>query len=352
MSELRQLKFPAIYSQLAKDFIDTAAKNSTIEISMARGLKLLNIPDNILETPEARLDGEQVTLLLSLGAWLAHKDTPFSLQVLQNFKEDSLGMLGLAIINADTAEQALEHFQKYAEIFIPGFDFSLQYQEKTLDIVILPLSDFQTIQAYIIELIIGAFDYYVKRAGLNFKGEYYVSHQIEASFKKQLSEAFDSTVCCFSAVNKIRIPRSALAQKVKAPNSSMHAFYVAQLESELLNHSQQESSASKARRVLYHNAKQGRFLNRDQLADALSCSHRTLTRKLKAENTSFQALLDEVRFTMSKQALAQSNKSIQLVANSIGITNSAVFCRSFKKWCGMTPSEYRDLTSSNQYSAN
>ena len=347
MSELRQLKFPAIYSQLAKDFLEAAAQNSTIELSITKGLRLLNIPSSILETPEARLNGEQVSLLISLGAWLARKNTPFSLQVLQNFKEDSLGMLGLAIINADTAEQALEHFQKYAEIFIPGFDFSLQYQEKTLDIVILPLADFKTIQAHVIELIIGIFDYYVKRAGLRFKGEFYVTHKIEASYKKQLSDAFDSTISCLSPLNKIRIPRSALEQKVKAPNSSMHAFYVAQLEADLLNHAQQESSASKARRVLYHNAKQSRFLNRDQLADALSCSHRTLTRKLKAEGTSFQKLLDEVRFTMSKQALAQSSKSTQLVANSIGITNSAVFCRSFKKWCGMTPSEYRDQASSN-----
>ena len=92
---------------------------------------------------------------------------------------------------------------------------------------------------------------------------------------------------------------------------------------------------------MHYSCKKGIFLNRDQLADQLSCSHRTLTRKLKSEGVSFQQLLDEVRFSMAKQMLYQSSKSTKQIANYIGITNPSVFCRAFKKWSGVTPSEYR-----------
>jgi AraC-like DNA-binding protein len=340
MSELSQLKFPAIYSQLAKDFIDTITAGSAINFSIAKGLELLNIPVNILQDPDARLDGDQICLLLTLGHMLAKKDTPFSLQIVQHFKEDTLGMLGLAIINADDAEQALMLFQKYTELFIPGFDFSMNYSDRYLDIEILPLANFKKIEASFIELIFCAFDFYAKRSGLDTQAEYFFSHDA-TGYEAQLERQFECPVHSLSPINKIRIPRSALAQKVKNPNSSMQAFYIAQLDIDKAKYEQQSNIAFQARRIMHHQAKQGRFLNRDQLADLLSCSHRTLTRKLKSEGISFQALLDEVRFSMAKQMLYQSSKSTKQIANHVGISNSTVFCRAFKKWSGKTPSDYR-----------
>jgi len=341
MSELSQLKFPAIYSQLAKDFIDTITHGSAIDFSIAKGLELLNIPANILQDPDACLDGDQISLLLGFGQMLAKKGSPFSLQITQHFKEDTLGMLGLAIINGDNAEQALKLFQQYAELYIPGFDFSLNYDEKNLDIEILPLASFKKIEPILIELIFGAFNFYGKRAGLDTVCEYFFSHDISAH-KAQLEEQFECPVHSLAPVSKIRIPRTALKQKIQSPNSSMLAFYLAQLEADKTKREQQSSIGFQARRIMYHQAKKGVFLNRDQLADALSCSHRTLTRKLKTEGLAFQRLLDEVRFSMAKQILYQSSKSTKQVANYIGINNPAVFCRAFKKWSGMTPSEYRD----------
>jgi AraC-like DNA-binding protein len=340
MSELRELKFPAFYSQLAKDFIDTITRGLAIDFSIARGLEMINIPVDILQNPEARLDGDQVCLMLTLGNMLAKKDKPFSLQILQHFREDTLGMLGLAIINANDAEQALNLFQEYTELFIPGFDFSINYTEKYLDIEILPLANFRKLEPTFIELIFGAFDFYGKRSGFDIQAELYCSHDVLA-YKDQLEHQFDCPVYSFSPINKIRIPRSVLSQKVKNPNSSMQAFYIAQLNIEKAKHEQQSSISFQARRIMYYSGKKGIFLNRDQLADQLSCSHRTLTRKLKSEGVSFQQLLDEVRFSMAKQMLYQSSKSTKQVANYIGITNSAVFCRAFKKWSGFTPSEYR-----------
>lgn len=340
MSELSQLKFPSIYSQLAKDFIDTVVEGSAINFSITKGLELLNIPVDILQDPDARLNGDRICLLLTLGNMLAKKDDPFSLQIAQHFKEDTLGVLGLAIINARDAEQALLLFQKYTELFIPGFDFSMNYGENNLEIEVLALANFKKLEPILIELIFCAFDFYGKRSGFDTQSEYFFSHDITA-YENHLEHYFKRPVHSSFAINKIRIPRSVLSQKVKSPNSSMQAFYLAQLDIEKAKYEQHSSISFQARRIMHFNAKQGCFLNRDQLADQLSCSHRTLTRKLKSEGVSFQQLLDEVRFTMAKQMLYQSSKSIKQVASFIGINNSAVFCRAFKKWSGVTPGDYR-----------
>jgi AraC-like DNA-binding protein len=277
---------------------------------------------------------------------LAKKDKPFSLQITQHFKEDTLGMLGLAIINGDDAEQSLNLFQKYAELYIPGFDFSMNYDEKNLDIEMLPLVSFKKIEPILIELIFGAFDFYGKRSGLDSQSEYFFSHDVSA-YKTQLEDKFQCPVHSHAPVSKIRIPRSSLNHKVKNPNSSMLAFYIAQLERELEKQNQESSISAQARRLMHHHAKQGLFLSRDQLADLLTCSHRTLTRKLKAEGNAFQSLLDEVLFSMAKKMLYQPNKSIKLIGSKLGISNSAVFCRAFKKWSGKTPSEYRASIKTN-----
>lgn len=340
MSELSQLKFPAIYSQLAKDFIETITHGSAMDFSIVRGLELLKIPVNILQDPDARLNGDQISLLLTLGKMLAKKGHPFSLQIGQHFKEDTLGLLGLAIINANDAEEALTVFQQYTGIFIPGFYFSMKYDDQYLDIEILPLADFKNLEPIFIELIFFAFDFYGKRSGLDTHSEYFFGHDVSA-YKTQLEHVFECPVYSSSPINKIRIPRTVLAQKIKSPNSSMQAFYIAQLDLEKSKHEQQSSMGFKARREMHHHAKQGVFLNRDQLAEKLSCSHRTLTRKLKSDGLSFQILLDEVRYSMAKQMLHQANKSTKQVSHHLGITNPAIFCRAFKKWSGMTPSEYR-----------
>jgi AraC-like DNA-binding protein len=204
----------------------------------------------------------------------------------------------------------------------------------------LPLANFKRNESILVELVFCAFDFYTKRSGFDTQGEYFFSHDVSA-YKNQLEQQFECPVHSLSPVSKIRISRLALKQKVKNPNSSMQAFYIAQLNIEKINNEQQSNMSFQAKRIMHQQAKQGKFLNRDQLADLLSCSHRTLTRKLKLEGVSFQGLLDDVRFSMAKQMLCKSNKSTKQIANHLGISSPAVFCRAFKKWSGITPSEYR-----------
>jgi two-component system response regulator YesN len=55
------------------------------------------------------------------------------------------------------------------------------------------------------------------------------------------------------------------------------------------------------------------------------------------------AVLAEIRVTKAKPLLAQSNKSIKEVAIDGGWLRRGSFSRSFKRVCGITPTEYRNL---------
>lgn len=79
----------------------------------------------------------------------------------------------------------------------------------------------------------------------------------------------------------------------------------------------------------------------DDVARSLAMHRRTLNRRLREQGTTFQAVLDKVRFEVARQLLSSSNISLDDVAASLGYAGVSPFMRSFHRWSGMTPGDWR-----------
>jgi len=79
----------------------------------------------------------------------------------------------------------------------------------------------------------------------------------------------------------------------------------------------------------------------EQVASQLNVSVTTLRRLLQKEGTSFQKLKDETRKNAAFHYLETAELSNADVASRLGFDEPSAFFRSFKKWTGMTPGEYR-----------
>jgi AraC-like DNA-binding protein len=77
------------------------------------------------------------------------------------------------------------------------------------------------------------------------------------------------------------------------------------------------------------------------LARALATSERTLRRRLQAEGTSYQALLDELRRSIALSQVKHRSDSLEQLAERLGFADTSAFYRAFKRWTGTTPAEYR-----------
>ncbi len=86
---------------------------------------------------------------------------------------------------------------------------------------------------------------------------------------------------------------------------------------------------------------QNHTLNRNQVAEALNMSPRSLQRKLTTEVTSYQTLIDQVREEKSREYLSVQNLSITEIAFLCGFSDPTTFNRAFKRWLGVSPGEYR-----------
>lgn len=81
--------------------------------------------------------------------------------------------------------------------------------------------------------------------------------------------------------------------------------------------------------------------NADAACRALKLSRRTLQRRLKAEKTSFQKVLHEVRAELAISYLRETRLKALEVAMLLGYSDITAFTTAFKSWYNMPPAQYR-----------
>ena len=82
-------------------------------------------------------------------------------------------------------------------------------------------------------------------------------------------------------------------------------------------------------------------ISAEAVASRLFVSQSTLRRRLKAENTSYQRLLDQVRRHRCEKTLARRWLPGKSIAGELGFTQPNSFYRAFGRWTGMTYTEYK-----------
>lgn len=82
-------------------------------------------------------------------------------------------------------------------------------------------------------------------------------------------------------------------------------------------------------------------LNNEMAAELCGYEARTLGRKLKAKGTTISREIANLRRDEAIKLLTSSKRSISDIASAVGYNDPSVFTRSFKRWTGYSPREYR-----------
>jgi len=85
----------------------------------------------------------------------------------------------------------------------------------------------------------------------------------------------------------------------------------------------------------------GEFPNLESLAKKLNMSSRTIRRKLQAEGTNYQTIVNETRKDLAKKFLRDPSLSIIQISSELNFNDPSYFARMFKQWTGSLPTEYR-----------
>jgi AraC-like DNA-binding protein len=78
-----------------------------------------------------------------------------------------------------------------------------------------------------------------------------------------------------------------------------------------------------------------------EAARRLDMSVATLRRRIRKHGTTFNEIANDERRKLAERYLSRSNPSIGEIAFLLGFKNPSAFSRAFRKWRGVSPSEYR-----------
>jgi AraC-like DNA-binding protein len=79
----------------------------------------------------------------------------------------------------------------------------------------------------------------------------------------------------------------------------------------------------------------------EHTAAMLGIHRRTLDRRLQEHGVQYGTLLESVKHDVAQQLLRDTDLQVQKIADALHFSSAANFATAFRRWAGMTPSEYR-----------
>lgn len=154
---------------------------------------------------------------------------------------------------------------------------------------------------------------------------------------------FQCPVSFGAATNQLVIPAEALALPVVGAQQALRPSFMRLVETRLeaLRGPERRGDTSERVRALLIERISSGLTGRDQAARQLGMSQRTLSRRLRAEGTTFREILEEVRRELAEAWLDDPENAIYEVAYLLGYSEPSTFHRSFRRWTGHTPDAWR-----------
>ncbi len=140
-------------------------------------------------------------------------------------------------------------------------------------------------------------------------------------------------------VDEVVYPHDTLATPIPRADALLASFFERYLDERLAR----LPEVSRVSRVLVaiEQSMSGGSPSLGSVARRMRVSTRTLQRWLADEQTSFAALVEEVRRSRSL-VLIESGRAIAEVAFLLGYSEASAFHRAFRRWTGTTPSAWRE----------
>jgi len=162
----------------------------------------------------------------------------------------------------------------------------------------------------------------------------------EPSYRAEYERVFQAPVIFASDKNALLTDDAWL--KHKSPSSSRYALGVLSAHAEKLAESLDRSESTKGRveKLLIPVLHTG-DANVETISRQLGLSRQTLFRRLRAESTTFESVLDELRHKLALHYLNKEKVSVGEAAYRVGFSDPAAFSRAFKRWTGTSPRRLR-----------
>ena len=162
----------------------------------------------------------------------------------------------------------------------------------------------------------------------------------EPSYRSEYDRVFGVPLVFGSRMNALLMDEEFLS--IRLPRANRYVFGVLSAHAQALLESLEGSKTTRGRvesllMPILHTGEAGV----DVIAGKMGVSRPTLFRRLKAEGTTFQRVLDGLRHRLALHYLGGKKVSVNETAYLVGFSDAAAFSRAFKRWTGLSPRAVR-----------
>ncbi|RRJ84640.1 AraC family transcriptional regulator [Aestuariirhabdus litorea] len=305
-------------------------------------LSNLGISPQLLGDSSQQIDGQAFQQLLK-SLITRSRDPLFGLHCARHVQPGSYSVLGYISMNCDTLGSALKRIVPYEKLIGDMGTSSIEYYN---DHTVLHWSchyDDPEVVSHMVDNHLASWLAYGRWITDGEGSPLKVSlmrPQPEPAVKDEYRSAFGCPVYFGQSMNALFLKNDYLKLPLRQSNRQLLQTLEEHARALITEQNTEQSLALRVRYALKQKIRDG-VPRKDLVADKLAMTPRTMQRKLRQENTSYQQILDRLRQESAEHFLLETAMPITGIALRLGFSEPRSFHRSFKQWFGITPGEYR-----------
>ena len=308
-----------------------------VGIARNAGFDLAAIP-----APGERIESDKLDAILRVAIPLI-RDPAFGLRAAHSWHPSELGVLGYAWLSSSTLRTGLERLVRYSRLIgeraITEIEDSKQglkvrFWAKRGNPAVVPVAAVFADMAIALLL-----DMCRMNAGAALR-------PVAATFRRRKPEPADASERFFGCPVQFGVEENAFVLSAKdadrplpSANRQLAAVFDKMLTEELARLDKSDV-VSRARAAVLEQLSSGEGTEEDT-AKQLHMSPRTLQRKLAEAKTTYLKLVDDTRKDLALRYIEDPRRTLTDITFSLGFSQQSAFTRAFRRWTGLSPSEYR-----------
>jgi len=296
-------------------------------------------------TVDALMQSDQAVSFLETRQVLANVTRTLGagwhLSLAQKLTIPSHGPLGFAVVTAPDLRASVDVLLRFFGIRGPFLWLAGAVESDQFVIRLYEIAEMGEERNALVELAVLAIQGLIERPlGRELLGARIAFAYPPPGYREELSSAFHAELEFKAKGHKLSFPAAWLDEPCALYDEAMHRYLLMRCEEDMRAASGILPAEIAIRQALL--ARPEKLPRLREIADAQNVSPRTLIRRLKRANTSYNAILEDVRKTLAMDYLLRSGMSISSIGYRLGYQDPSNFGRAFRTWFGMSPGRYRD----------
>jgi AraC-like DNA-binding protein len=308
-------------------------------LDVAQLFRAVELDIQTLDQPDARFDVEKISELWELAV-IRSGNLALGMNPELTARYVNFDLVGFAMLSSANLRSGLEQLSRYLALISDAATFEVVPERQNCWLVLGHIGNTRHVprqrQEYGLLTLLTLCRWIARRKIQALGAEFIFPNPVDV---RPYHLGFECSVKFNQPSTRILLDTDDLEDALPSGNASMFALHKGVMEERL-------ASLGNTRTGYRVSAEITRQLHkgeprRGDVASSLALTDRTLQRRLHAENTSYQQLLDDARCELARKYLAAPAYSLGEVAHQLGFIDQSNFFRACKRWFDLTPGQYR-----------